>query len=891
MKTKLTTAFSLLLSLSLFGQSAVFFDETAYQTALEEIKTAQTQSTAADLTDAYSVVLHYHRRRCDPDSVLLAARHLSERAPFASEAGLSAAYSVLESHLSLDRIPEYRALFTEFKEKEKTLPSELKPLAEFYRMVAEGKYENTFGNNFEKASLYFYYALENIDLQPSLRREIMTENFFALRELGQYELLKEHFTLYKKIFKARQRDALDVLLYDYDAACVSYMFERYAPALAQQKKVLRQVLPYADRLPYLVSAVYKKMSDAQYYIERNADCKEYIETALRYKKYAVYLHRYIAVLYHLGEYDAALAECAKIIGDTELSGNVSVVYFTVDNAFIAALFWQSRILYKKSIEADREAAEAMLRHSLRGADFARKLVNQGFFVIDGYNMSQYTYNNRIAVICGYQRRASYQLALRTGDPADLRAHFRYIEQGKNFLLTEAFSLDRLPEDKRAMKIEQIRKYEEAQFDFLTGDRTDAGNQLAQILAESRHLDTLIAELKKSHPNPIQDHGDLTYADPDVLQAGLDEESVLIVYFNQWQHLYVYVITAQKQFVRKLRADHDRETKIEKLLKTLKSPLHAQSVKRDKFIKQSHELYQTLLQPLENEIAGKQHLIIVPERDLCFLPFEILLKTDDKKNYSELDYLLKDYKISYHYSTTLYQKTRARPAVADGSYLGFAPVFVDKSLDFSSSERTMKLFSRKKNRSLRSGRFTPLPGTETEIVTVVEMLPAAEKSTVLLKKAATVENLTAQMQKPYQYLHIATHGMMNYYDPRLSAFACYAGNDGNADLIHAHEIQELNLQTELAVLSSCESGVGRLLEGENIIGLSRSFLAAGAKNILYSLWKIDDENSSRLMIDFYRRHLKEGQFYTAALRGAKLGLLRNERTAAPRFWAAFVLMGE
>ncbi len=80
-------------------------------------------------------------------------------------------------------------------------------------------------------------------------------------------------------------------------------------------------------------------------------------------------------------------------------------------------------------------------------------------------------------------------------------------------------------------------------------------------------------------------------------------------------------------------------------------------------------------------------------------------------------------------------------------------------------------------------------------------------------------------------------MMNFYDPRLSAFACCTATDSDKDLIHAHEVQNLHLQTDLAVLSSCESGVGRVIEGENIIGLSRSFLAADAKNISYSVWKI------------------------------------------------------
>jgi len=100
---------------------------------------------------------------------------------------------------------------------------------------------------------------------------------------------------------------------------------------------------------------------------------------------------------------------------------------------------------------------------------------------------------------------------------------------------------------------------------------------------------------------------------------------------------------------------------------------------------------------------------------------------------------------------------------------------------------------------------------------------------------------------------------------------------------------LRLQTDLVVLSSCDSGIGRIHEGENMFAVSRSFLAAGAKNILYSLWKINDKYSSDLMIDFYRHHLKN-KSYTSALRHAKLNMLSQPATAAPRYWAPFILTG-
>jgi CHAT domain-containing protein len=132
--------------------------------------------------------------------------------------------------------------------------------------------------------------------------------------------------------------------------------------------------------------------------------------------------------------------------------------------------------------------------------------------------------------------------------------------------------------------------------------------------------------------------------------------------------------------------------------------------------------------------------------------------------------------------------------------------------------------------------------------------------------------------------------VNYENPQLSALACYQSESETDGLLFANEIQMQDLQADLVILSSCESGIGQLVTGEGLIALNRSFIYAGANNVLFSLWKVNDEYTSGLMIDFYTSYIKN-ESYTKALRQAKLKMLQNPTTANPRYWAAFVLIGD
>jgi CHAT domain-containing protein len=212
------------------------------------------------------------------------------------------------------------------------------------------------------------------------------------------------------------------------------------------------------------------------------------------------------------------------------------------------------------------------------------------------------------------------------------------------------------------------------------------------------------------------------------------------------------------------------------------------------------------------------------------------------------------------------------------------------------------------RDFRGNNITDLPGTETEVVNIKkEMDQHAIGVTLYLREQATEERIYS-LHSP-DVLHIATHGywseinhattdgyrvfnamvnsglllsgVVNYY----SAAEYPDTYDG---ILTAYEAQNLDLEnTSLVILSACETSLGHLDAGEGVYGLQRAFRAAGAKSIMTSLWKVDDEATKTFMISFYQNFLKTKDKFEA-FRAAQKAL--KEKFPDPYYWGAFVLTG-
>jgi CHAT domain-containing protein len=296
-------------------------------------------------------------------------------------------------------------------------------------------------------------------------------------------------------------------------------------------------------------------------------------------------------------------------------------------------------------------------------------------------------------------------------------------------------------------------------------------------------------------------------------------------------------------------------------------------------------------------------VLVPDGSLCYLPFEALLESAPAQAEARkpiqlvnLPYLVRSYDVSYSYSASFYANCveRSRGMTATGDFSGFAPVFADSSS--SSLLASNWLAHQSDPAAFRSiavdGKvFSELKYSEEEVESISgdfrqNGLPVSE----FLRGRAT-EEAFKQLGGRSKFVHIATHGLMNEEHPRLSGLLFSpAGDSGQEDgILYAGETYNLKLDADLLVLSSCQSGVGKMVRGEGVMSITRGFFYAGARNIVVSLWRVYDKQTAQLMKEFYKNIL-DGEEYARALRKAKLQMIENPSTSFPSKWAGFVLMG-
>jgi CHAT domain-containing protein len=147
---------------------------------------------------------------------------------------------------------------------------------------------------------------------------------------------------------------------------------------------------------------------------------------------------------------------------------------------------------------------------------------------------------------------------------------------------------------------------------------------------------------------------------------------------------------------------------------------------------------------------------------------------------------------------------------------------------------------------------------------------------------------------YRIVHFATHGLLDSEHPELSGLVLsLVDKNGKPQegFLELQDIYNLDLPADLVVLSACETGLGKEISGEGLMGLTRGFMYAGATRVVASLWKVSDAATARLMADFYKAMEKDGLPPAAALRAAQVQMWKQKRWSSPYFWAAFQIQGE
>jgi CHAT domain-containing protein len=190
-------------------------------------------------------------------------------------------------------------------------------------------------------------------------------------------------------------------------------------------------------------------------------------------------------------------------------------------------------------------------------------------------------------------------------------------------------------------------------------------------------------------------------------------------------------------------------------------------------------------------------------------------------------------------------------------------------------------------------FSRLAWTRREAGAIAAVVPAGSSLLAFDFRASRATALSPELAG-YRIVHFATHGVIDSTTPALSGLMLSRVDErGKAQegFLGLHDIFNLRLGADLVVLSGCETALGKQVRGEGLVGLTQGFLYAGARRVVASLWRIEDQATAELMSRFYRGLFVEGRPPAAALRQAQLALREDRRWRSPYYWSGFVLQGE
>jgi CHAT domain-containing protein len=323
---------------------------------------------------------------------------------------------------------------------------------------------------------------------------------------------------------------------------------------------------------------------------------------------------------------------------------------------------------------------------------------------------------------------------------------------------------------------------------------------------------------------------------------------------------------------------DKRT-IESTVGVLLSALSRPGMNDQALLQSTRTLYRNLIQPAENSIKNAKQLIIVPDGMLFNLPFEVLL-TDDPlpgEHWSSQPFLGRTRAPVYVPSAAVYLKMLEAPP---RDYALTLVAFGDP--DFS----MLKNYPRGEQLNLQR-----LPKSRAEVANAVALL-GKNDSRVYLGSEANEANLRRELLSGSpRILLLATHALIDVEDPAFSSVILCPDPAGRENgFLYTLDILTMPFNTDLVVLSACETARGRLGGGEGVVGLSRAFIAAGARSLIASQWAVSDEATAKFMERFFDPLLKERASACEALRKARLSMINDPKYSHPYFWAPFISIG-
>jgi len=374
---------------------------------------------------------------------------------------------------------------------------------------------------------------------------------------------------------------------------------------------------------------------------------------------------------------------------------------------------------------------------------------------------------------------------------------------------------------------------EAKFQIQT-DLQDARDEYSDILSQLKLKNREYQSMVVVEPSGLES-----------VQALLDDKTALVEYWLSEQNLVIWVITRNELHTITTDVPDSRIQQSVVMCRRLIQPGSG-----DAYIDRLKTLYQILFSPIEEWVNQYENLGIIPHRELHILPFQALIDSEDH-------YLIERFNIFYVPSISVYEQCVLKKGTYNNQFLAMA--LGDIAL----------------------GDFSGLPGTTKEVQDISVHFPGG---TIRIEQQTT-ESYLKNNASGFQYLHLATHGLLNPVQPMYS-YLLFSPTEADDGQLAVHEVFGLDLNAQLVTLSACQTGLGEISRGDELIGMSMAFIYAGTPAVVVSLWSVADEPTSLLMTRFYQ-YMKQNNLQHA-LTLAQRDVLKQYNN--PFFWAPFQLIG-
>jgi len=415
------------------------------------------------------------------------------------------------------------------------------------------------------------------------------------------------------------------------------------------------------------------------------------------------------------------------------------------------------------------------------------------------------------------------------------------------------------------------------------ETSDIKEHFDSLFAVNQKLDNINEQIKNIAPN-YYSLNNFTIPSVSEIQKTIPNNTLLVEYTISDKYYFINIVGCDNLY-KTIRIE--KPSNFEKVIKEFRSQSYKNILSPENYKIASGRAYELLISPIEIYLTDIESLIIIPDKSLYTINFEALCKPEQEQanNFSELDYLIKNFKITYHYSATLWWQNKTKKQTNHNfeyEILAFAPVF-DGETGFI-TDTVSRSF-------IEDNSFPQLLKSKKEVRKIHGIFGSGKAKRYVSEQAT--EQVFKQDYSKGRIIHFATHSKIDSINPNKSyiAFAQIDNPDikTNEGLFYASEIYLLSdMNAELVVLNSCESGIGVIYNGEGAITLTRGFLYCGVPNVIYSLWDLKDDYAQKLIVRFYRYYNK-GYSYSEALQLAKIDMI-NSKASAPKYWAPHVFLG-